>query len=92
MSEQPRITTAKIAIFSAGALGSGFFWAFQGASLPLFLRNFTESKLVISIPISLGGVLACTLPPVVGYLSDHTHTRFGRHDNRPDHISVHTAP
>ena len=78
MSEQPRITTARIAILSVGAMGSGFFWAFQGASLPLFLSNFTDSKLVISIPVSLGGVLACTLPPVVGYLSDRTHTRFGR--------------
>jgi MFS family permease len=78
MSEQPRITTARIAIFSVGALGSGFFWAFQGASLPLFLNNFTDSKLVIAIPVSLGGVLACTLPPVVGYLSDRTHSRFGR--------------
>jgi MFS family permease len=78
MSEQPRITTTKIAIFSVGAMGSGFFWAFQGASLPLFLKSFTDSKLVISIPVSLGGVLACTLPPIVGYLSDRTHTRFGR--------------
>lgn len=78
MSEQPRITTARIAIFSVGALGTGFFWAFYGASLPLFLSDFTDSKLVISIPISLGGILACTLPPVVGYLSDRTHTRFGR--------------
>ena len=42
MSEQPRITPGRIAIFSVGAMGSGFFWAFQGASLPLFLNNFTH--------------------------------------------------
>ncbi|UCD59132.1 MAG: MFS transporter [Candidatus Hydrogenedentota bacterium] len=78
MNDQPRISTAKIVIYSVGAIGTGFFWAFYGASLPLFLSDFTDSKLVISIPISLGGVLACTLPPLVGYLSDRTHTRFGR--------------
>lgn len=78
MNRETRISTVKIVIYSVGAVGTGFFWAFYGASLPLFLSDFTDSKLVISIPISLGGILACTLPPVVGYLSDRTHTRFGR--------------
>jgi MFS family permease len=28
--------------------------------------------------LSLAGLMGCVLPPVVGYLSDHSHTRFGR--------------
>jgi predicted MFS family arabinose efflux permease len=46
--------------------------------MPLFLRNFTKSKFTISLVLSLAGVAGCIVPPIVGYLSDRSLTRFGR--------------
>jgi MFS family permease len=65
-------------LLGAGWFGFQVFWAFHAGPLPLFLRDFTESKFTISIVLSLAGLMGCVLPPVVGYLSDHSVTRFGR--------------
>ena len=61
-----------------GFLGTGIFWAFHSASMPLFLSGYTDSKFKISLVLSLAGVMGCIVPPVMGYLSDRTVTRFGR--------------
>ncbi|MBI5118580.1 MFS transporter, partial [Candidatus Poribacteria bacterium] len=77
-SESPRITPAKMGFLGVGWLGAQFFWGFHSGSMPLFLRSFTESKFTISLVLSLAGVTGCLVPPVVGYLSDRSFTRFGR--------------
>jgi len=46
--------------------------------MPLFLNGFTDSKSKIGFIISLAGVAGCIAPPIVGYISDHTSSRFGR--------------
>ena len=61
-----------------GWAGLEIFWAFHAGVLPLFLREFTDSKFNISLVMSLAGVTGCIVPPVIGYLSDHTTSRFGR--------------
>jgi maltose/moltooligosaccharide transporter len=61
-----------------GWFGFEIFWAFHTGPLPLFLRDFTDSKFTISLVLSLAGLAGCVVPPVVGYLSDRTATRFGR--------------
>lgn len=61
-----------------GWFGIQFFWAFQTSSMPLFLKDFTDSKFKISLVISLAGIMGCVVPPIIGYFSDRTHTRFGR--------------
>jgi len=61
-----------------GSLGMNFWWGFQTGSMPLFLRSLTDSKFKISVVISLSGLAGCIVPPVIGYLSDKTRTRFGR--------------
>jgi MFS family permease len=58
--------------------GIQVFWAFHGGSMPLFLRDFTDSKFTISLVLSLAGVMGLVVTPVVGYLSDRTTSRFGR--------------
>lgn len=65
-------------ILGAGWFGSNFFWAFYSGPMPLFLKRFTDSKFSISIVLSLAGVASCTVPPIVGYLSDRSSGRFGR--------------
>jgi MFS family permease len=65
-------------ILGLGWFGVQVFWAFHTGPMPLFLRNFTDSKLAISLVLSLAGVAGCIVPSAVGYLSDRSATRFGR--------------
>ena len=78
MNTLAAITPARMALIGVGWFGYQAFWAFHGGPMPLFLRGFTDSKFTISLVLSLAGVAGCLVPPVVGYLSDRTATRFGR--------------
>jgi maltose/moltooligosaccharide transporter len=72
------VTPGKMVIIGAGWFGFQVFWGFHGGPMPLFLRDFTDSKFTISLILSLAGVAGCIVPPIVGYLSDRSATRFGR--------------
>jgi MFS family permease len=65
-------------LLGAGWFGSNFFWGFYSGSMPLFLKNFTQSKFLISLVLGSAGLASCIVPPVVGYLSDRSNGRFGR--------------
>ena len=78
MDEITKVGYPKMIALGLGFFGTGIFWAFHSASMPLFLSGFTESTFRISLVLSLAGVMGCIVPPVVGYLSDRTVTRFGR--------------
>jgi MFS family permease len=67
-----------MALIGVGWFGFQFFWAFHSGPLPLFLRDFTDSKFNISLVISLAGLAGCIVPPLAGYLSDRSASRFGR--------------
>lgn len=79
----PRDQRAAVGLSTMIALGVGWigtqvFWAFHTGTMPLFLKGHTDSKLLISVVLSLSGVTGCLVPPVIGYLSDRTSSRFGR--------------
>jgi maltose/moltooligosaccharide transporter len=78
LNEPIAITPTRMIILGVGWCGMLFFWGFYSGSMPLFLSNFTSSKFAISLVLSLAGLSGCTIPPVVGYLSDRTRTRYGR--------------
>ena len=65
-------------ILGIGWFGAQVFWAFHAGSMPLFLKGFTDSKFTISLVLSLSGVSGLFVPPLAGYLSDRTSTRWGR--------------
>jgi MFS family permease len=65
-------------LLGVGWFGVQVFWAFHTASMPLFLADLTGSKFRVSLVLSLAGVSGVLVPPIVGYLSDRTSTRFGR--------------
>jgi MFS family permease len=73
-----RISTATMILLGVGWFGAQVFWAFHAGSMPLFLKNFTDSKFTISLVLSLAGVSGLIIPPTVGYLSDRSSTRWGR--------------
>jgi MFS family permease len=62
-------------------MGHAGMWAiisFNESLMPLFVRGFTDSKLKVGFVVGLAGVAISTIPPVIGYLSDRTRSRFGR--------------
>ncbi len=71
-------TSSRAVLLGLGWFGIQVFWAFHGSTLPLFLADLTDSKLRISLILSLAGISGFIVPPVVGYLSDRTGARFGR--------------
>jgi MFS family permease len=73
-----RINTATMIILGVGWFGAQVFWAFHAGSMPLFLKGFTDSKFTISLVLSLPGVTGLVIPPLFGFLSDRTATRWGR--------------
>jgi MFS family permease len=72
------ITPAKMIMLGVGWFGFEIFWAFHSGPMPLFLRDFTDSKFNISLVLSLAGLAGCIVPSAVGYLSDRSGSRFGR--------------
>ncbi len=73
-----RIGPATMIVLGIGWFGAQVFWAFHAGSMPLFLKDFTDSKFTISLVLSLAGVTGLIVPPTVGYLSDRASTRWGR--------------
>ncbi len=64
-------------------LGFGFFstsllWAIYNAFVPIFLSNFLESKQQIGWLMTIDNMFAVVMLPLIGMVSDKTHTRFGR--------------
>ncbi len=64
-------------------IGFGFFsislmWAIYNAFIPLFLKDFIKSNQTIGWVMTIDNILAVILLPIIGVLSDKTHTRFGR--------------
>ncbi len=73
-----QLTRGRMILLGVGWFGVQVFWAFHGATLPLFLADLTDSKFRISLVLSLAGISGFVVPPIVGYLSDRTFVRFGR--------------
>lgn len=64
-------------------LGFGFFaislvWPLYNVYVPIFLRDFLDSQFQINAIMTLDNILAVSLIPFIGSLSDRTHTKFGR--------------
>jgi len=78
LNQAARITPLRMVILGAGLFGFDFFWGFHSASMPLFLKNFSDSKFHIALVLSLAGVAGCIISPIIGYISDRTSGRFGR--------------
>lgn len=78
MNNTIKVSYDKMVALGLGIFGTHLFWGFQSASMPLFLKGFTDSKFKIGIILSLVGVVGCIAPPLIGYISDRTASRFGR--------------
>lgn len=68
---------------TASTLGLGFFgisavWAAYNSFVPVILRNFALSNAVIGLIMTIDNILAVTVQPAIGALSDRTNTSIGR--------------
>lgn len=64
-------------------LGLGFFgialvWPIYNQYMPLFYAKYIASKATIGWIMTIDNMLALTLQPFMGFISDTTRTRFGR--------------
>jgi len=78
LSQPAAVTPRKMILIGTGWFGVQVLWAFHAGTMPLFLKDFTDSKFTISLVLSLAGVAGCIVPPLVGYWSDRSASRFGR--------------
>ncbi|HEB11840.1 MAG TPA: MFS transporter [Spirochaetales bacterium] len=64
-------------------IGLGFFttamcWALYNAYVPIFLRKFISSSMIIGFIMTVDNWAAIVIQPWIGALSDKTNTRLGR--------------
>jgi Na+/melibiose symporter-like transporter len=73
-----RLSARTIGLYSIASIGSGFFYVFNNAVLPLLLRPYTNNVLLINLMSNTRSIEGAVIQPVVGAWSDRTWTRFGR--------------
>jgi Na+/melibiose symporter-like transporter len=72
------LTRTKTALYSAGSIGAGAFFAFNNFVLPQLLKAAGAGDLLIGLLSSTRSIEGAIIQPTVGALSDRTHGRFGR--------------
>lgn len=65
-------------IIGFGFFGVGLVWPLYNTYMPIFYGNFIDSDVTIGWLMTIDNVLALTLTPLIGFLSDRTHTKYGR--------------
>ena len=72
------LTRAKTALYSAGSVGAGAFFAFNNFVLPQLLKAAGAGDLLTGLLSSTRSIEGALIQPTVGALSDRTRGRFGR--------------
>ncbi len=73
----------KFSLIKTFIIGLGFFttgvsWALYNSYMPIFLRDYISSSIVIGFIMALDNIVAIFFYPLIGALSDRIRTRFGR--------------
>lgn len=64
--------------YSAASLGTGAFYIFNNAALPLFLRPLTESTLLVGLLSQTRSIEGAVVQPLIGTWSDRLRSPLGR--------------
>src|SRR5438874_7144533 len=78
VEQTPPLGVGAMLAYAAASLGTGAFYAFNNAALPLFLRPMTDSDVLIGLLSSTRSVEGAVVQPLVGTWSDRLRTRLGR--------------
>ena len=68
----------KTALYSAGSIGTGAFFAFNNFVLPTILKSFGAPDLLTGLLSSTRSIEGVVVQPTVGAISDRIWTRLGR--------------
>jgi maltose/moltooligosaccharide transporter len=74
----PPLSAGRMLLYSAAAVGTGAFYAFNNFVLPPILQGFGASNLLIGLLSSTRSIEGALIQPTVGALSDRTWTPLGR--------------
>ena len=74
----PGLPPSTAALYSAGSVGTGAFYAFNNFVLPPILKSFGAPDLLIGLLSSTRSIEGAVIQPTVGALSDRVWTRVGR--------------
>jgi len=77
MTETKQFSYSKIFVIGSGFFALTLVWSFYNAYMPLILGDFIESKAIRGFIMGLDNLLAVLLIPIIGAMSDKTHTRLG---------------
>ena len=68
----------KLFVMGLGFFGISMIWALYNAYVPIFLKDFALSSMVIGFIMTIDNIFAILMLPYIGALSDQTRTRIGR--------------
>src|SRR5690349_17229164 len=74
--DRPRLSARMMGRYSVASIGTGFFYAFSNAVLPLLIPS--ENVLLVNLMSNTRSIEGTFIQPVVGAWSDRTWTRLGR--------------
>jgi len=68
----------KTFLIGLGFFGVSLVWTLYNAFVPVILEKFITSGTIIGLIMTLDNILAVTIQPIVGAVSDKTRTKIGR--------------
>jgi Na+/melibiose symporter-like transporter len=75
-AERAGLARRTVAAYASGAIGSGMFYAFSNAVLPLLIPS--NNTLLVNLLSNTRSIEGTVIQPVVGSFSDRIWTRWGR--------------
>lgn len=72
------LTLTGILWYSLANLGYGMFYAFNNASLPLWLQSYTQNAILLRLMAGTHSFEGTIIQPLVGLASDRIRSRWGR--------------
>ena len=68
----------KTLLLGFGFLGISLIWSVYNSYMPIFLREYSLPLWLVGLIMTFDNIAGIAIQPYVGFLSDHTRTRFGR--------------
>ncbi len=76
--EKKKMSYPQIFVLGFGFFGVSLIWALYNAFVPIYLKSFAISSMLIGFIMTFDNILAVILQPYIGFLSDSTRTKIGR--------------
>ncbi len=73
-----KLNYLKTFIIGLGFFTTGVSWALYNSYMPIFLRDYINSSVIIGFIMALDNILAIFFYPMIGALSDRIRTKVGR--------------